>query len=272
VAAPEDAYGFGRNWQEFVSDHLTPDRVRIARDSVARLVGVDLTGKHFLDIGSGSGLFSLAAHELGAGRVVSIDVDPDSVASTRALRERAGAPESWTVLPGSILDAQLVNELEPADVVYSWGVLHHTGDMWTAIENAAKLVQPGGRFVMAIYNDAHGKRFLDSHRWVKIKRFYNRAPRPAQAGMELAYRSWFWANELRKRNSPIAFERDYRRTRGMAFKTDVKDWLGGYPYEFSTAERLVEFCEGRCGLKAVKVNAVPPKDLANHELVFERPA
>lgn len=270
VAAPDDAFGFGRNWQTYVGDHLTPERVRIARESVVNLVDTDLEGKYFLDIGSGSGLFSLAAHDLGAGRIVSIDVDPDSVASTRALRERAGAPESWTVMPGSILDPQLVGEIEPADVVYSWGVLHHTGDMWTAIENAARLVKPGGRFVIAIYNDAHAKRFLDSHRWVKIKRFYNRAPRPAQAAMELGYRSWFWANELRKRQSPVRFEREYRRTRGMAFKTDVVDWLGGYPYEFATAEQLVSFCEGRCGLKAVKVNAVSDTNLANHELVFDR--
>jgi SAM-dependent methyltransferase len=270
VAAPDDAFGFGRNWQQYVDEELTPERIKIARDSVTDLVGLDLSGKYFMDIGSGSGLFSLAAHDLGAGRIVSIDVDPDSVASTRNLRERAGAPEHWTVQPASILDSQLVAELEPADVVYSWGVLHHTGDMWTAIRNAAQLVKPGGRFVIAIYNDAHAKRLLDSHRWVKIKRFYNRAPRPVQVAMEYTYRSWFWANELRKRRSPIKFEREYRRTRGMAFKTDVIDWLGGYPYEFASAEKLVEFCEG-LGLKTVKVNRVEDTNLANHELVFDRP-
>ena len=270
VAAPEDAFGFGRNWQQYVDEQLTPERIKIARDSVTDLVGLDLSGKYFMDIGSGSGLFSLAAHDLGAGRIVSIDVDPDSVASTRNLRKRAGAPEHWTVQPGSILDSQLVDELEPADVVYSWGVLHHTGDMWTAIRNAAKLVKPGGRFVIAIYNDAHAKRVLKSEQWVKIKRFYNRAPRPVQVGMEYLYRSWFWANELRKRQSPIKFEREYRRSRGMAFKTDVIDWLGGYPYEFATAEKLTEFVEG-LGFKTVKVNRVADTDLANHELVFDRP-
>jgi 2-polyprenyl-6-hydroxyphenyl methylase/3-demethylubiquinone-9 3-methyltransferase len=144
--------------------------------------------------------------------------------------------------------------------------------MWTAIENAAKLVKPGGRFVIAIYNDAHARRFLDSHRWVGIKRFYNRAPRPVQAVMELAYRAIFWATELKHGRSPARFEREYRRTRGMAFTTDLKDWLGGYPYEFSTAEKLVEFCESRCGLKTVKVNRVADTDLSLHELVFDRPA
>jgi 2-polyprenyl-3-methyl-5-hydroxy-6-metoxy-1,4-benzoquinol methylase len=271
VSAPDDAFGFGRNWQEYVAEHLTPEREQIARDSLVNLVGDDIAGKSFLDIGSGSGLFSLAAHSLGAASIVSIDVDPDSVASTRHLRERAGSPDSWTVRPGSILDDELVAELEPAQIVYSWGVLHHTGDMWKAIRNAGKLVAPGGRFVIAIYNDAHAKRFLDSHRWVKIKRFYNGSSKPVKSAMEVGYRAWFWANELRKRKNPIAWEREYRRQRGMAFKTDVIDWLGGYPYEFSSAERLVEFCEGELGFRTVKVNRVSDTNLANHELVFERP-
>ena len=91
-----------------------------------------------------------------------------------------------------------------------------------------------------------------------------------QRVMEYTYRSWFWANELRKRQSPIKFEREYRRSRGMAFKTDVTDWLGGYPYEFATAEKLTEFVEG-LGFRTVKVNRVADTDLANHELVFDRP-
>ena len=272
VAAPSDAFGFGDNWQRYVAEHLTPERTRIARESLRDLVGVDLAGQYLLDIGCGSGLFSLGAHDLGAARVVSVDVDPSSVASTRNLRERAGSPESWTVVPGSILDPLLIDELDPADVVYSWGVLHHTGDMWTAIRNAAKLVKPGGLFVIAIYNDARGKRFINAERWLTIKRAYNRSPRLGKRAMELLYTGWFAADELRGGKNPRTVIREYRHSRGMAYKTDVVDWLGGYPYEFASADEIAGFCEKSCGLETVRIERVSDTNLANNEFVFRRPA
>jgi glycosyltransferase involved in cell wall biosynthesis/SAM-dependent methyltransferase len=271
VAAPDDAFGFGRNWQTYVAEHLTPERERIARDSFADLTGGDLDGRYVLDIGSGSGLFSLAAHKLGAGRIVSIDVDENSAASTRHLRSMVSDPETWQVMAGSILDDQLVAELEPADIVYSWGVLHHTGRMWKAIENAARLVKPGGRFVIAIYNRADAARFFNSERWQAIKRFYNHSPRPVQVAMELGYRGYFAANKLRQGQNPRKVAEEYRHSRGMALKTDLIDWLGGYPYEYASVDEIVSFCE-RLGLRSVRVDPVPAKSTANNEFVFERPA
>src|SRR4051812_9075894 len=171
VSAPPDAFGFGRNWQRYVSEYLTPEREKIAADSLRDLLEVDLSGRSFLDIGCGSGLFSLCAHKAGAREVISLDVDPDSVASTKLLRERSGEPGNWRVLHGSILDEAVVADLPQAEVVYSWGVLHHTGDMWPAIRNAASLVAPGGTFCIAIYNRVTEGR-IDSERWFKIKRRY----------------------------------------------------------------------------------------------------
>jgi SAM-dependent methyltransferase len=272
LAAPDDAFGFGRNWQTYVAEHLTEEHERIAQESLADLVGVSLEGRSFLDIGCGSGLFSSSAHKLGATPIVSIDVDPDSVASTRNLRERAGSPQSWNVLAGSILDAEFIAELEPAEIVYSWGVLHHTGDMWTAIDNAATLVAPGGRFVIAIYNDVRSARFFNSRRWQRIKRLYNHSPRPVQVAMELGYRGYHAANQLRKGQSPLAFSREYRATRGMALKTDLIDWLGGYPYEFATPDQIVAYCESCTGLRTLEVRSLSERDTGNNEFVFERPA
>ncbi|MEY2571583.1 MAG: hypothetical protein QOE63_1933, partial [Acidimicrobiaceae bacterium] len=181
-------------------------------------------------------------------------------------------PDTWTVTAGSILDDQLVAELEPADIVYSWGVLHHTGDMWKAIRNAAKLVKPGGRFVIAIYNRADAPRFFTSERWQAIKRFYNHSPRPVQVAMELGYRGAHAANKLRQFQNPRRVAAEYRHSRGMALKTDLIDWLGGYPYEFATVEEIVRFCEDELGLRKTRVDAVAPRDTANNEFVFDRPA
>lgn len=269
VAPPPDAFRFGANWNRYVRTFLDPDRERIAADSLADLVG-DLQGKRFLDIGCGSGLFSLCAYRAGAGEVWSLDVDPDAVSTTSQLRERAGSPDNWHILHRSILDETLPSSVEPADVVYSWGVLHHTGDMYRALRNAAATVRPGGKLAIAIYNRVTVGH-LTSERWWHIKRFYNRAPRPVQLALELTYASYLGAAELRRGENPVRFARRYRQSRGMALWTDIADWLGGYPYEFATAEELVEFCEQACGLRILRVVPVTPRDSGNNQFVFERP-
>ncbi len=268
VSAPPDAFAFGRNWQRYVSRYMTPERERAASDSMRDLLELDLTGLTFLDIGAGSGLFSLCAHRMGAGRVISVDVDPDAVDSCRALRQAAGGPSTWEVIEGSILDPKLVAGLEAADVLYSWGVLHHTGDMYTAIANAAQLVKPGGVVGMGIYNRASGP-FLDSERWLRIKRAYNHSPRVVQIVLERLYGADWVLKQLRHRRNPLTVARQ-RRTRRMAVWTDLVDWLGGYPYEFARAHEIVSFCEGRCGLTAKKVLAVPDWSPSNNQFVFER--
>ncbi len=145
-------FEFGKNWQHFLRS-LTPKRIGLAEDSLREMLGVpDLAGTSMLDVGSGSGLFSLAARRLGA-RVHSFDYDPYSVACTRSLREQFfPGDEQWTIEEGSALDADYMRSLGQYDLVYSWGVLHHTGAMWQALDNAVLPVAPGGRLFVAIYN------------------------------------------------------------------------------------------------------------------------
>lgn len=269
MKAPADAFAFGKNWQRYVDRYLDTERVASARKSLRDLVEEELVGRTFVDIGAGSGLFSLCAYEEGA-EVVSVDVDPDSVASCRLLRARAGDPETWTVLEGSILDDGLVDRLPKGDVVYSWGVLHHTGDMYTAIEHAARIVRPGGLFVIAIYNRATG-RFFDSDRWLAIKRRYNHSSRPMQRLMEGAHFLYWLFALLHARRSPIRVARDYRRNRGMAVGTDLLDWLGGYPYEYATVDEITAFCRDRLGLTPIKVLGNPSTGTGNNQFVFRAP-
>jgi 2-polyprenyl-3-methyl-5-hydroxy-6-metoxy-1,4-benzoquinol methylase len=268
VTRPDDAFEFGRNWQRYIGTYLDEERLQIAAESLHGLVG-DVDGKTFLDIGAGSGLFSLCAHEAGAARVVSIDVDPNSAAATRELRDRAGAPETWSVYEASILDPRTVGETEPADVVYSWGVLHHTGDMQAAIRHAASLVAPGGLFCIAIYNRVTG-RLLDSERWWKIKRFYNHTPPPIRRAMAWLYFCYWLTHQLRARQNPVRAARQYKQSRGMALMTDLVDWLGGYPYEFATVDEITTFCERECGMETVKVLAISPRGTGNNQFVFRR--
>src|SRR6266850_7774144 len=173
-------FAFGKNWEEFIAQHFSEERAAIASRHLLSFLRVsDLRGRTFLDVGCGSGLHSLAAVRAGASRVVSFDVDSDSVAATARVREASGAPAHWTVLQGSVLDDAFMAALDPADVVYAWGSLHHTGAMWTAIERTVGRIASGGLVYLALYTtDRH------SESWVIRKRRYNLAPPTVKRLME----------------------------------------------------------------------------------------
>lgn len=238
-----DRFEFGRNWRRFLAV-LDDQRIAEAERSLRDLLKVDrLESKTFLDVGSGSGLFSLCARRLGA-RVHSFDFDPDSVACAVELRRRYdGSGNDWRVERGSVLDAEYLATLEPADVVYSWGVLHHTGNMWEAIDRASTLVKPGGMFAIALYNDQGGV----SRFWHAVKRAYCSGP-VGKVATSAAIIPYFLvtgaaADVLRRRN-PV---RRYTEpgVRGMSAVRDWFDWLGGLPFEVARPEAVLTFMRQR---------------------------
>ena len=143
------SFSFGKNWQRFVTE-LHPRAIEAMAGYFERWLPEPIRDRSFLDIGSGSGLSSLVAYQHGA-RVTSFDVDPRSVDATARLRSLAGSPEDWRVLSGSILDMKFLEPIGVFDVVLSWGVLHHTGDLWQAVRNAATRVAPDGLLWIALY-------------------------------------------------------------------------------------------------------------------------
>ncbi len=244
-----ERFEFGANWTRFLRG-ITPERIAHAEQSLKMMLGLEtLRGLRFLDIGSGSGLFSLAARRLGAD-VVSFDFDPESVHCTQELRRRyCPGDDGWRVEEGSVLDTGYLAGLRDFDVVYSWGVLHHTGNMWTAISNAASSVAPGGRLYIALYNDQGPQ----SHRWRTIKRIYNRLPRvfrrpyigAVMAPIELkqlvgALFRGRLGSHLRLRLPSTAYSH-----RGMSYWRDVVDWIGGYPFEVAKPEQVFRFMRDR---------------------------
>lgn len=271
IVADTERFKFGLNWHEFVERYLTPESQERAKVSLADFLRVHcFEGKSFLDIGCGSGLFSLAAFRLGARRIVSFDIDPDSVKCCRRLWESAGSPANWTVLEGSILDPNFVSRIEPADVVYAWGCLHHTGAMQEAIRLAAHLVADGGKFYLAIYNRKEGAR--GSEFWLRIKRRYNRSSRPMQRVMEASYMVLnAFLLPLARLENPFAYvRRSSGGSRGMNLWIDLKDWLGGYPYEFASVDEIFHLCHDELGLELKNLKAVQTS--GNNEFLFERPA
>ena len=231
-----ERFKFGENWRKFL-EHMSEERAQASVVSLRRMLGLEsLAGLRFLDIGSGSGLFSLAAHRLGA-EVTSFDYDGDSVGCTNEMRRRyAPGSTDWKILQGSVLDADFMQALGQFDVVYSWGVLHHTGDMYGALRAAAQLVKPGGTFIFALYRKTWLCRF-----WRWEKQWYARASARRQEIASAIFVRLFALGLLLQRRSFKSYVGQYRSSRGMDYFHDVHDWLGGYPYESISPEETERF-------------------------------
>lgn len=216
-------FAFGKNWESY-AELIDETRIREAEHDLERLIGTGaIRGRHFLDIGCGSGLHALAAARLGAAKVTAIDIDPISVATAEALFVRHAPDAACDIHVSSILEG---DETTVHDIVYSWGVLHHTGAMYRALEQAAALVKPGGIFVFALYRKTRLGPI-----WMVIKRWYSNASPAAQARARTVYLLLMRLRFHLAGRDYAAYIRDYKGSRGMDFLHDVHDWMGGYPYE-----------------------------------------
>jgi 2-polyprenyl-3-methyl-5-hydroxy-6-metoxy-1,4-benzoquinol methylase len=266
--ATGDRFRFGENWSRFLST-LSESRITAAEASLKTMLGrSSLKGLRFVDVGSGSGLFSLAARRLGAS-VLSFDFDPQSVQCAQELRSRFFPDDSqWAIQEGSALDADFIDGLGNFDVVYSWGVLHHTGEMWKGLDLVQRLVSPGGQLFIAIYNDQG----YISRRWARIKKVYCSGPL-GRALVKAVCIPYFVLPplllDLIKLRDPTRLYREYQRERGMSKKYDWYDWLGGHPFEVAKPEEIFDFYNSR-GLHMERMTTCGG-GLGCNQFVFRRP-
>jgi 2-polyprenyl-3-methyl-5-hydroxy-6-metoxy-1,4-benzoquinol methylase len=244
-------FEFGKNWSQFLTI-LDEKRIAIAEQSLQEMLAIDhLQGKSFLDIGSGSGLFSLAARRLGA-TVHSFDFDPQAAACSAELKERYFPGDaSWTIEEGSVLDADYLSSLGTFDIVYSWGVLHHTGAMWQALEHAYAKVAAGGYLFIALYND-QGRA---TRNWKVVKQTYNLLPDGLKFLVLWPAFVHLWGPIMCRdflHGRPFSTWLNYKTRRGMSAWLDVVDWVGGYPFEVATPGDVFEFYRKK-GLQLIKL-------------------
>lgn len=233
-------FAFGANWLSFIQG-LTDGKIAEAEQSLKDALG-QIKGKSFLDIGSGSGLFSLAAVRLGAS-VTSLDYDPQAVECARQLKQRfAPHDANWAILQGSATDEALMRSLGEFDIVYSWGVLHHTGDMWLALDLAMDRLRAGSTLHISIYNDQGAV----STFWKRIKRFYVGSPRWLQFLLCLGTVAFFEGRSLAIQivlmRNVLRWIKNRRQGRGMSVWHDARDWVGGYPFEVAKPEEIFSRC------------------------------
>jgi 2-polyprenyl-3-methyl-5-hydroxy-6-metoxy-1,4-benzoquinol methylase len=244
-------FAFGRNWQSFLKS-VSPGAVESATRDIQSWLGRErVEGKTVVDVGCGSGLHSLCFQSLRPRRLVSLDVDAESVQATRSLWEKAGRPDNWEIQHDSILDETLVARLGTFDIVYSWGVLHHTGRMWQAIDNASRLVKDGGLFWLALY--VKGPNYAQD---LALKQRYNAASTLGKrviVGERIARRMY---RLLRQGRNPLKW--NARKERGMDTYHDVVDWVGGLPYEVASRDETVDFL-GERGFVLERVDEYPER-------------
>jgi SAM-dependent methyltransferase len=256
-------FDFGKNWADYAKT-LTPEKLAQAKAGLlALLPAEDWMGKSVLDIGCGSGVHAAAMTHLGIQKLTCVDYDPHSVATTVQVLRGSGQPNvDFSAQQADILSWKTAEKFQ---IVYSWGVLHHTGNMWKAITNAADLVAPKGKFVIAIY---HKTPLCGA--WRRVKWLYTYSPLPIKWLLNGFFYVFFYALALiMSGKSPAAGER------GMNWWHDVKDWIGGYPYESATPEEITQFTEG-LGFRLVRTRHAEPYTASGiagsgcAEYVFER--
>lgn len=261
-------FKFGRNWKNYVINKVDEYIINEAKDSMLKYLPEGITSeefyknKTFIDVGCGSGLFSLSAILLGCKKVISFDIQDESIEATNILKNKfkhlINKNTEWQIFKGDILDMKLIEKLKnKADILYSWGVLHHTGDMWKAILNACNIVKPNGYFILAIYNKAES-----SSSWLKIKKFYNEH-QYLQPIINILYGSIVCLAYIIKRKTLNLY-----RERGMHIYYDAIDWIGGYPYEFASWKEVVTFMSNN-GFSLVKtIRRLPTNDSQDKKINF----
>ena len=243
-------FKFGENWANF-SRLISPARIASAERCLRELVGPSLDDQAVIDVGCGSGLHSLAAARLGAKHITATDIDPECTQTTQALLGRDLPNGRFAVQTASVFDLR-----GAYDVVYAWGSLHHTGDMWRAIDACSNLTKAGGLFVFAIY-----KRTPLCAFWTVEKRFYRAARRPLQRAILALFRAAYYTAKLATFQNPWRLAREYHANRGMDQWYDFHDWLGGYPYESATPESIDRFMVERGFQRELAKNLKPMSGL-----------
>lgn len=112
------------------------------------LMGIrELSGKRVLEIGCGMGFHSEMLIRAGA-EVVAVDLSPTSVmATTKRLAQKKLTADVRQ------MDAEALEfPTGTFDMVWSWGVIHHSSRTGRIVREIERVLQPGGKARIMVYN------------------------------------------------------------------------------------------------------------------------
>ena len=254
-------FSFGKNWVNYLKK-ANSNSLKKASKSIEDLFNyTKLNNVNFLDVGCGSGIFSLAARKNNMS-VTSFDFDKFSVQATQSLKNKYFKDDlNWKVMQGSILDLDFLKKFKyKFEYVYSWGVLHHTGNMMESFENISTLVKDKGFLIISIYNDQG----ILSRYWLVVKKLYNSNIIFRFLIILFHFPYFMILRPIKK----IILDRQIIDSRGMIFWYDYLDWLGGYPFEVAKPKDVISFFKKR-GFNIKKTLTTKGK-LGCNEFIFQK--
>ncbi len=234
----DGSFTFGRNWLDYVRSRVTADVVQSHVHDLSKIyksIGLDIAGKSVIDVGCGSGLSSLSFALMNPKKLLSIDIDHDSVGATAICRSMLPThhKSDWNIEQKSVFE--LNHDDGVFDLVYSWGVLHHTGDVWSAVKRCQSILAPGGYLHLALYRS--GDRYTEH---IRQKTSFMVMSRDEKVRVLYDY-----LNALFISKGASVFDFDER---GMNRFHDALDWFGGFPYEVVDPEVLGQYLQS-CSIR-----------------------
>ena len=154
---------FDHQWAELPDGHamLSSDEwKREVTNTVCRYAGIPadwFRGKKVMDAGCGQGRWTYGFGKLGVAECTSFDISDAGVASTRKVAEEFG--DSFVVYKKNILED--LGFAEDYDMVWCFGVLHHTGDTYRGLRNLIRHVKPGGYLYLMLYGEPRRNNISD---------------------------------------------------------------------------------------------------------------
>lgn len=199
----------------FYKDHWTdyPLELKGVLKHLEELFPEGVKGKRVLDGGSGSGMVSVAFALMGAD-VTGVDITPKCVENGYKRAEHYGVKCKF--INESLVTLDLSNE--HFDIIYSWGVLHHTEDARQSFFSLARHLREGGEIIVAVYLKTKISWF-----WNFARIFYQNAPTVFKT-IFLNIGSVFLniVDLFRK----IIFNKERYMMRGTNNKEILNDWFG----------------------------------------------
>ena len=214
---------------EFYKDHWTeyPLELQGVIQHLTELFPEGVKGKKVLDAGSGSGMVSIAFAVMGAS-VTGVDITSKCIENGRKRAKAFGVECRFVQSDLTMLDLH-----EDFDIIYSWGVLHHTADAKASFFRLVEHLRPGGEIIIAVY-----LRTAFSSFWNFSRVFYQSSPGFAKTAFRRSASVLLNGYDAVRK---ALMKKERYMLRGTSNEELVNDWFGVPHRTFHTYTEVYEW-------------------------------